>query len=614
MCGLIGGNAVFGLTQEKRRKALHALKHRGPDAQILVEDRGIFLGHARLSFVDIEGGFQPLYNEDVSVVCVVNGEFYNDKEIRQNLEKEGHFFRTQSDSEILVHLYEKYGVNCIHYLEGEFAFILYDFHKRKWFCARDRYGIRPLQYYHESSQFLIASEAKALKYLGIPIEFDRQTFIATQYMQYAPLDRTFFKNVYMIRPGHYLEYDEEKDILEEKKYWSPDMIVVNENQNDRDIYEKVDFLLRQSVKKRLSSNSRPCTHLSGGLDSSLITALVALSDSSVEAFTIKFLEQDSYDESLFAQQTAQKLGIKLHTIPVTTVDMLNALPQAVYHAEGLGINGHLGAKYILNQMIHNSGFRLALTGEGSDEIFMGYSHLKQDWGKAQLSLHENNYLSGVQLPSGDLYNLPNDICVPTWLKAKSSMAYKFQQKWSSEFKKEMNSSHNPYTDVLNNIKKYSTVLKGASGTWMQYALGGYILKILDDAQGMAHSVESRLPFLDHALVDFVLSIPEKKLFQNNQEKGLLRFIYQNFLPEDVIKRTKQSFMAPPRQMNNDVQKKWIFLWEKYVEENKAFNGLKIYDKSQLKTKEISHQNASDDPVDMSILTTGILVDHFFNEN
>lgn len=194
------------------------------------------------------------------------------------------------------------------------------------------------------------------------------------------------------------------------------------------------------------------------------------------------------------------------------------------------------------------------------------------------------------------------------------MAYKFQQKWSSEFKKEMNSSHNPYTDVLNNIKKYSTVLKGASGTWMQYALGGYILKILDDAQGMAHSVESRLPFLDHALVDFVLSIPEKKLFQNNQEKGLLRFIYQNFLPEDVIKRTKQSFMAPPCQMNNDVQKKWIFLWEKYVEENKAFNGLKIYDKSQLKTKEISHQNASDDPVDMSILTTGILVDHFFNEN
>lgn len=608
MCGILCGYQK-GVLDSEISKGLEALRHRGPDANKIEKIDNVFLSHARLSIVDLSGGTQPLWNENKTIVSAVNGEFYDYSAIKKILISKGHTFSTQSDSELLIHLYEEYGEKCLEHLNGEFAFVLYDRANQTWFCARDRMGSKPLQYYTKNSMFLVASEVKALlKFKNVKTQFDNESYWFSQHAQYLPLHKTLFKDIFSVKPGHFFTFKEGDTGVVQKCYWSLKSIPQN-NSSFEEAIDATKYLLDQAIKRRLPSEVKWATHLSGGVDSSLVTALAAKHSPDVTAFTVKFLDDPFYDESQLAGLTAKYLNVNHVLVPVDFTEMIKALPKAVVHAEGLSINGHLGAKYLLNQEIANRGFKVALSGEGSDEIFMGYSHLKQDYLTVNsLKSMEKQYLTGFQLPDANYLDVSSASVngfVPTWLKAKASMAFKFKQLWHKNF----NSDINPYGEMLQDLSGYSSPLKAASGSWFNYCLAGYILKVLDDAQSMAHSVEGRLPFLDKDLMEYVFGLEDSIYFHKGVEKGILREGFKDILPKEIIEKTKQSFMSPPvnRFLSN---KEFQNLLSEYVFENEKLKDQELFDieKTQLLLSDSSSkENNALEPIVMTTLCTGIII-------
>ena len=613
MCGILCGATHHYSVLAALPEALETLAHRGPDTRHFIQKGNIFLGHARLAIVGVSDGQQPLSNENGSIYASVNGEFYDFQSIRKHLQDNGHSFRTQSDSEILIHLYEEYGVDCLKHLHGEFAFALYDQNKKLWFCARDRSGTRPLQFVHQPGLFLIASEAKALFAAGVPAKLDRESFWFAQHLQYLPQGTTLFEGVQMIRPAHYLLVDENG--ARQHSYWNLNCISEIPCSFEA-ACEQAGALLSQSVARRIPGEVPWACHLSGGLDSSIINALSRSYPGAGHCFTVRFTDDGFYDESAFAEETAQFLDSTLHIVPASFLDMLNVLPQSIFHAEGLSINGHLGAKYLLNQAIHAESFKVTLSGEGADELFMGYSHLKQDYlSPSGVSLMEKQYLAGIQLPSGetlDLSHVKDQLgFVPTWLMAKSSMAYRLKSLWASDF----HFDSNPYSRFLSDsgIPLHPTSsLKNSSSLWIQYCLSGYILKVLDDAQSMAHGVEGRLPFLDTDLMEFMWSLPDSLYFHQGIEKGILRTAFAGALPPSVLAKTKQSFMSPPiqRGLKQPLCKSKIYSWlldNPHFSQQNLFNSTAI--EKFLSACENTH-TPTNEPILMTLISSALLCEQF----
>lgn len=625
MCGIICGE-MPKVSARKVEAALSSLKHRGPDssgATTLYETRqdgdkvisvgNVFFGHTRLAIVGVDDGHQPLMNEDSSIVISVNGEFYDTEPLRRQLENKGHVFKTASDSEVLLHLYEEHGTDCLKFLHGEFAFALYDRNRRRWFCARDRAGVRPLQYHFSKDRFLIASEAKALFAMGVRPQLDRKNVWFSQHMQYLPLDGTLFEGVSMIKPAHFILIENGR--LTEHRYWS-----LNDVQESamsfEDARERAVELLTQAVARRIPAEVRWACHLSGGIDSSIVSALAQRHTGGGHCFTVKFTDDAFYDETPFARDTARFLGATLHEVPASFSQILERLPDAIYHAEGLSINGHLGAKNLLNQAMRAEGFKVAFTGEGADELFMGYSHLKQDYLSANsLTSMENQYLAGVQLPSGptlDLSVVQRQLgFVPTWIAAKSSMANRFQSLWAPGFQFE----GNPYADMLTQsgvLDATVSPLKKSSSLWMQYCLSGYILKVLDDAQAMAHGIEGRLPFLDTALMEFMWSVPDALHFTQGLEKNLLRKGFAGAIPESVLTKTKQSFMSPPvqRALKDAGFKAQI---QGYLLDNSRFYDQGLFERRAVETflyRCAAEDGPANEPILMTLLSLALVCERF----
>lgn len=605
MCGFIAGSNSSGWNPRQVEEGLSMIFHRGPDAQSYFIDKNIMLAHTRLSIVGLQNGVQPIDSHGIYIV--VNGEFYNYETIRRDLIDKGFHFNTHSDSEILIYLYLLYGTDCLQHLEGEFAFVLYDSRKNLWFCARDRFGVRPIHYTKTPHGFMFASEAKALTPF-LSLQLDRQALWFSQHFQYLAQGKTLFKDISIIKPSHYIIIKDNSIV--ETCYWIPGETQTTDSLETA--HEKIEHFMRQAVERRIPQEVKACTHLSGGIDSSTITQL-ASEYNIQDAYTISFTDNKFYNEVELAQLTAQKLGINLHIVPVNFTDILQSIPKAIYHAEGLSINGHLGGKYLLNQAIREGGFKVALSGEGSDEIFMGYSHLKQDYlSKSSLSSMETGYLAGFQLPSGDTFDLGKVEqrlgFVPTWLRAKSSIAHKLSFLWSPDFSQQ----RSPNEELIDNMQLLNTTnLKQSSFLWSRYCLSGYILKVLDDAQSMAHSVEGRLPFLDTQLAHYCLSLPDDFYFKGNIEKHILRNIMREKLPQEVVDKTKQSFMSPPitaslSQKDNEDYIQSLLTNPHFVDSN-------IYD-PQLLQEQIKkwRDNPSNDtePVFMTILSIASFCQEF----
>lgn len=516
MCGiLVCSNKV---SSAKFNDALKSLRHRGPDGFDSAICGKYKLGHTRLAIVGGKTGKQPIWNEAKTIAAVVNGEFYEMSKLRGQLIKLGHKFSTQSDSELVVHLYEEYGFEALNKLRGEFAFALVDSVTNQLWVVRDRFGIRPIFFGRKKGEIVIASKAETvLSILNLRSQIDPSSLnFASQY-QYLPQQHSWFKGVKILPPGFELIISHGS--LKFNRYWKLPKEQGHTTNNIRELKRHI----TEAVKIRIPKEVKACTHLSGGVDSSIIT-LIAQRYGVNNAFTVSFPGKNEYDELNYTRKTAKQIGVDLNVVEVTLKDILENFKEAITTAEGTCINGHGVAKYLLSKCISKNGFKVALTGEGADEIFYGYGHFLIEAG---IKPAMDEKVKGIHTP----LKLPTRHIV--WTQAKVELM-------------------RPLRNMLCEFKKKNLTselgIEAAAQTWITYCLGGYILQTLDDGMGMAHAVESRLPFLDHKLVEWVKqNVPTKEHMRGPLGKTRLREGFKDELPE-VTNRIKRPFMAPPIQL------------------------------------------------------------------
>ncbi len=579
MCGLI---AAFALNNEKLAQdparfaaARDTLTHRGPDEAGLWRSPSgrAMLGQRRLSIIDLSTGQQPLANETGKVKLVVNGEFYDYKRIRNELKQRGHHLRSTSDSEIALHLYEERGTGCLTDLRGEFAFVLWDEREQLLFAARDRFGIKPLYYTVHAGNLYLASEIKALLALGAPPLWDEEVFYRLSHFicHLGDPERTLFKGIYQLSPGSFLLAANGR--LKFQSYW--DIGYPRQEQpvltglSEAEIVAETRRLITEAVRIRLQADVPVCFYLSGGLDSSAVLGLAAASNIAkpIEAFTICFdaAHEADYDESAFAGETAARWGVTLHPVHITPQEVADNLAEAVWHVEAPFSNTNGVAKFLMARAVHRAGFKVALTGDGGDEVFAGYPGFVQDMilrrnghnppqtAAALAQLKQANPISQGLLVAhgdeGDLRSLERRLgFAPGWVRALASSGQRLQPFLREDFAAKFR-GHNVYHQgFLNEFDPNQLVgrepLAVSLYTWNKTVLPYYILLYECDRVDMAHSVEARVPLLDHHLVEFVRNAPAELLIRGTTEKYLLKEAARPYLTETIYNRVKHPFYAP----------------------------------------------------------------------
>ena len=576
MCGIV---AFFSrrlpVSEEAVQRATRSLFHRGPDGQRhwISEDGRVALGHARLSIIDLTTGDQPIVSENGQTRIVVNGEFYGYEAIQRELEQSGHRLRTRSDSEIALHLYEDLGTQCLHRLRGEFAFVLWDQSNRTIFAARDRFGIKPLFYAVHNETLYLASEAKALFAAGVPANWDAESVYHCVEYGGHPM-RTLFDGVFQLPPGHYLIASDKH--IELHPYWD-----FNYPPADRAAALRPDFeyaaefrdALDEAVRIRLRADVPVGCYLSGGLDSCAVLGLAARHHAgSIRAFTLTF-DRAEYDEGEIAKEMAAKAGADFFPIPIRQDDLADHFADAITCCENLCFNAHGIAKYLLSRAVRNAGYKVVLTGEGSDEILGGYPHFRRDVllhnaqgqdaevvARLLEQLNERNPVSrGLLLPDGNAGPLTRVSkllgFVPSWIEAFSARAWKMRAVFSETFLAQFGEREG-FQPFLSTIDVRGQLagrdpLHQSLYMWAKTALPGYILTMLGDRMEMAHSVEGRVPFLDHHVVEVIRSQPPNQKVRGMTEKYVLREAARDVITDTVYRRQKHPFLSPPATLNPD---------------------------------------------------------------
>ena len=570
MCGIV---AIFSPQEPVSPEALHdatrILHHRGPDGQRqwIAPQGHIGLGHARLSIIDLTTGDQPIANEDESLRLVVNGEFYDYERVQSELEARGHKLRTRSDSEIFLHLYEEIGTQAIHQLRGEFAIVLWDEPNQMLVAARDRFGVKPLYYAQVGEKLYLASECKALFAAGVPAAWDHESFFQYSHV-YFDSDRTLFSGVYQVPPGHFLVATRQRVQL--VPYWDFNYPTIDNPAPARRPEEHIERMrsaLDEAVRLRLRADVPVGCYLSGGIDSCAILGFAAKHHRGpVQAFTLCF-DTEEYNEQHVAEEMAKQAGANFNPLPVTQLQLADHFADAVWHAETLTANPHGVAKYMLSQMVRDKGYKVVLTGEGSDEILGGYAHFRRDMllynaqGQDPAEVEQllkqlqdaNEVSRGILLPSGE--SLPMDGVrqtlgfVPSWLETRSSNSLRYRRLFADGFLERFE-KRDAFRVFLNRIDVRGQLtgrepVHQSLYLWTKTMLANYLLNFLGDRMEMAHSIEGRVPFLDHHLVEAVRDMPVSMKIHGMTEKYVLREAAREVLTDTVYRRQKHPFLAPP---------------------------------------------------------------------
>ncbi len=569
MCGIAG---IAALSAQVRvhdgdvRRMLPPLRHRGPDGSgvYLAPNGRIGLGHTRLSIIDLEGGAQPLHNEDRTVWVSFNGEIFNYIELRETLLKAGHQFHTYSDTEVIVHAYEQYGDEFVRQLNGQFAIALWDDKRRRLLLVRDRIGILPLFYTLYDQRLLFASEIKSL--LPLLGESPRLSPAALDqiFTFWAPRSpNTLFESIQEIPPGHLLVL--ENNQLSESVYW--DWTFPEQGDylagSDAELTEQLYALLADATRIRLRADVPVGAYLSGGLDSSALVALIRRHSSApLKTFSIGF-EEKSLDESAFQQQLVEHLGVDHSRIFCRNLDVAEEFPAAVYHAETAILRTAPTPMRRLSGLVRASGYKVVLTGEGADEALGGYdlfkeAKIRQFWARRPESewrplllkaLYPYLETSGAQAQSylRNFYGIgladpdqPGFSHLTRWLTTAQCKVF-FSPELAGALRE----------DAADRLIRQ---LPAAFSRWhpfnrAQYLeaktlLGGYLLCSQGDRMLMANSVEGRFPFLDHRVIEFANRLPPRLKMRALNEKFLLKRAMTPYLPPAIIDRHKQPYRAP----------------------------------------------------------------------
>ena len=571
MCGIAGAfwtNPQHEVSADVLRQMTDCIAHRGPDDSGIhyrppVEHGpygvvpGIGLGHRRLSIIDLAGGHQPLANEDESVWTVFNGEIFNFKSLRSRLEGAGHTFRTDCDTETIVHLYEDEGVDAFRHFNGMFAIALWDQRHRRIVLGRDRLGQKPLYFRVQDDQLLFGSELKSiLQVPGVPREVDPGAIDAYLTYQYVPHPRTIFRGIHKLPPGCYLTFDGKK--LEVISYWNPDF-TQEANISLADAKAELKELLTDSVRLRLQADVPLGAFLSGGIDSSLIVATMKqLTDQPVKTFSIGF-PQKEYDETSYARAVAEHLGTEHHEFQVTP-DAVEILPQLIHHYDEPMADSSAIPTWYVSQMTREH-VTVALSGDGGDELFAGYDRYKAvRWAAMVDKLGPFGRLAsriGMKvLPAGG----PQKSILRRGYRFAEAMSLSPARRyldWISIFNETRRSElyddaflarlpdADPYTFLYNawkRVGKRDPLTAASLADLTTYLPCDLNTKV--DIASMAHALECRQPFLDYRLAEFAIRLPSKWKWRSGQSKYLLREAFGDRLPKMIWKRRKMGFGVP----------------------------------------------------------------------
>lgn len=520
MCGIVGSNR----TSFNHEDVVNSIRHRGIDNQSFTLNDNVYLGHSRLSIIDLDKeANQPMSFNDIDLVF--NGEIYNYKEL---IKKYALPCVTASDSEVLIRLYQIFGYDFLNKLEGMFSFCIYDKKNELFFCARDRFGKKPFYYYLEDNSFYFSSEIKAiLKMLKKLPEFNEEALWQYLAFQSPQGENTFYKNLKKLPAASYLIY--EQNSIKIDTYYSIDKIKIIHT-DEKQIIADVDRLLNKAIDKRLVSDVEVATLLSGGLDSSFVTALYAKkSKYKVHTFSIGYDEHKHYCELDFAKEASKYIGTIHHEYRIGKDIYLDAIDKVLEHLDEPMADSASIPTYILSEKIHKEGFKVCLSGEGSDEIFLGY----------------DNYFKmlkyyNLKIPKKEVFNLTKEWEYnnrslnkeQVYLSCGETFSYHQLQQLTT---RSISPILHPYVSSYP-PEQWLTYIDFS--IWISEVL---MTKI--DRMSMAHSLELRTPFLDHSLVEYLLGV-KSSIKIGSTNKAILKKIAKNYLPNSIIDRRKKGFSSP----------------------------------------------------------------------
>jgi asparagine synthase (glutamine-hydrolysing) len=537
-------------------KATRSLDHRGPDGQRhwVAPDEQVALGHARLSIIDLTTGDQPIANEDESLRIVVNGEFYGYEAIQKELEQRGHRLRTRSDSEIALHLYEELGADCLHRLRGEFAIALWNQPKQTLFAARDRFGIKPLFYAQYEGALYLASEVKALFAAGVPARWNREAVYYS--LEFGGCQtRTLFDNVFQVPAGHYLVANQKG--IQLNRYWDFDYPKAADQapaRSDAEYAAEFRQALDEAVRIRLRADVPVGCYLSGGIDSCALLGLASRHHSQpIRAFTLTF-DRPEYDEGQIAREMAAKAGAEFIPVPICQDQIADSFADAIHQAETLCVNAHGVAKYLLSRAVRQAGYKVVLTGEGADEILGGYLHFRRDMAPQNAKPQTSSDLASTNGAAKSLAGIRKLLgFVPGWIETSSTQSEKMHILLAPEFRESFR-GHEGFRSFFSDIDVPGQLtgrhpLHQSLYLWAKTRLPNYLLTLLGDRMEMAHSVEGRVPFLDHYVVSVVREQPVTQKIRGMVQKYVLREAVRDLITDTVYRRPKHAFLSPPAALN-----------------------------------------------------------------
>lgn len=555
MCGICGFNWD---DQRLVRDMADIMDHRGPDQKGNFVDEGVSLGHSRLSIIDLsEKGKQPMKNEDGSLQIVFNGEIYNFKELRDILEKQGHRFFSNTDTEVIIHAYEQWGVECVKRLRGMFAFAIWDSRNKQFFLARDRVGIKPLYYYFNSGKFMFASEIKAIL---LNPEVKRQVDYKSLYYfmgyEYVPTPFTLFKSIKKLPPAHTLIFKNNE--IKFNKYW--DLNFSKENDNESVLTDQIYNLLKESVRLRLISDVPLGAFLSGGIDSSAIVGLMSqMTDEPVKTFTIGY-EDESYSELPYARQVADYFGTD-HKEIIVDPGSIEHFENAVWYLDEPMTDLSLIPAYLFCREAKKD-VTVCLSGEGGDEVFLGYDRFvasKMDsYYRIIPEIFRKNLVSNIvgMLPPQQQKKGAINV-VKRFIDGSDLPIDGWHMRWQyfSNKNDEKKLYKGPLGQMTNNINPFgylndyymSCNLKDrvAREQYMEmksFLVDNVLVKV--DRMSMANALEVRVPYLDHRFLEFCATIPGSLKLKGLTTKYIFKKSMLKLLPKNIVYRKKQGFSFP----------------------------------------------------------------------
>lgn len=585
MCGICGKVSAQGVSLEDIRRMNDVIVHRGPDDDGYYVDGTAGLGMRRLSIIDLNTGDQPISNEDRSIWIVFNGEIYNFKQLRKELEANGHAFTTNTDTEVIVHLYEDLGERCVEKLSGMFAFSIWDTREGKLFLARDRLGQKPLFYAQQGNTFLFASEIKAVLASGdVPREVDFESVYHYLSLRFIPPPQTMIQNIKKLPPAHTLTYQDGK--ISVARYWTLSFIQKSDLSED-DLIEGLKHKLEEAVESHMVSDVPVGAFLSGGMDSSTVVAMMAkVTSEPFKTFSIGVSEQD-FNELPYARMVAEQYGT-CHIEECVESNLIRLLPRMIWHLDEP--SDPIAACMFHAAELASRHVKVVLGGDGGDELFAGFDRYLGvgyiDRYTLIPSLIRQRLIGPILDVVPDSFTYKSLTQKLRWVNqisalpstgeryAEATLFFRFNE---ADKRALFNDGLWRQFGQLNSanviVNQYNSPNAVDPVDRMLYA--DFVTRLpehslmLTDRMTMAHSLEARSPFLDHTLVEYMASFPSNFKIRNGELKYVLRRVASEYLPEKIVQREKQGFMFPIAYwFQNDLYEfiKGILLESRFVKE------------------------------------------------